>query len=194
MNEPHYTEKVIKLIRHAEVCSKQHRHDCIESMDLFLGAILVNDGVLKEMLEMTEPHMKQIEKVAADMSPEHAEKQTRMPFSLPLSKISGEIWDTSLSIMGRYNQIFLNEGHIIKAFYQHLGNSVQLREKLKGIPHERILRSVTMPRDLTVDLHKCDWTVEAASDVLIVRVLKSEQGPFLSWMKECLVPNDGASL
>lgn len=184
MIELQYTNKVNKLIRNAHMIAEKNHHTSVQSMDLYLGAAHVKEGTLREMHHHLEPYMKQIENISTIIPSEPSDTERIGRFSIPLSTQARKVWNTSIEVMKRYNQTFLNEGHIIKAFYTHLPEHPQLHKELNPIPHDRIIRSVTSARDLTVYLLNKDWSYEVAPEFQICPVQAEDEKELLKWVDE----------
>jgi GNAT superfamily N-acetyltransferase len=183
MKAPQLTHKVIKLIQQADRMAKRHHHASIQSIDLFIGASLVKEGALKEMHDLLEPYTDKIERLIETLTLEPSSGILMEPFSIPLSSHAHKIWTSSIDIMKRYNQTFLNEGHIIQAFFSHITSHPQLEQVLMEIPKKQILQSVTTARDLTVNLLTNDWNYNELQGVVISKVQPNEEEAFLSWVK-----------
>jgi GNAT superfamily N-acetyltransferase len=138
------TDKVKQLIKFAEEISEGP----VEPVDLFLGAALVKKGTLLEMYLMIEDELHDL--LVLNRAREEI-SVTHVDFSLPVSKSVESLWNRALEIMNKYNQIYLNEGHVLKAFYQCW--SAEEQEFLQSLPHERIKETVTTARDLLVSLN-----------------------------------------
>lgn len=184
MIEIQYTFKVNKLIQNAHLIAERNHHKSIQSMDLYLGAAQVKEGTLREMYHLIEPYMEQTENISNIIPSEPVDTEPIDRFSIPLSTLARKVWNTSIEVMKRYNQTFLNEGHIIKAFYAHLPEHSQLQKELKAIPHERIIGSVTTARDLTVYLLNKDWGYEADLEFQISPVQAEDEKELLLWVEE----------
>ncbi|MFC7783704.1 GNAT family N-acetyltransferase [Rossellomorea sp. GCM10028870] len=184
MIELQYTHKVNKLIQNAHMIAERNHHTSIQSMDFFLGAAHVKEGTLREMYHLMEPFMEQIENISTIIPSEPPDTERIDCFSIPLSTHARKVWNTSIGVMKRYNQTFLNEGHIIKAFYAHLPEHPQLQKELNAIPHERIIRSVTTARDLTVYLLNKDWKYEVNPAVQVSPVQGEDEKELLVWVEE----------
>ena len=183
MKAPHFTHKVIKLFQQADRIAERHHHASIQSIDLLIGASLVKEGALKEMHYLLEPYTDKIERLIETLTPEPSSGNWIEPFSMPLSSHAHKIWTSSIDIMKRYNQTFLNEGHIIHAFFSHIPSHPQLEQGLMEIPKKQIIQSVTTARDLTVNLLTNDWINKELQGVVISMVQPNEEEDFLSWVK-----------
>lgn len=183
MIAPRYTNKVKKLIHQAHRSAEKREHKSIETMDLFLGASLVREGTLREMHDLVDPYREEVERVVRALPREAYTDIRKEPFSLPLSTQASRIWTDSIGIMKRYNQSYLNEGHIIKSFYANLPEDSKLKQALSPLPNESIIQSVTTARDLTVLLSNKDWVFKEDPNVYISTVQEYEKEGFLSWVK-----------
>ena len=183
MKAPRLTHKVQQMIQQAHELAERNQHESIQSIDLFMGAALVRKGTLREMHDLIEPYMDEIEGLIKSLSPEASSGIWIESFSKPPSLNTLKIWNASIDIMKRYNQTFLNEGHIIKAFYSLLSEHPELESGLKVVPKECIMQSVTSSRDLTVDLLSRDWSFKEDGQVEISFVHIKEKDALLSWSK-----------
>ncbi|WP_064091298.1 GNAT family N-acetyltransferase [Rossellomorea aquimaris] len=177
------TNKVKTLIQHAESRAKSSNRESVGSLDLFLGAALVKEGTLLEMYHLIEPYKDQLESIYEDTPCEKSSLERIVPFTMSLSTKAMRIWKTSVEVMRRYNQTFLNEGHIIKAFYTHLHENPQLKYELKGLPHEEIIQCATTARDLIVNVVKKDWSYSIDSSILIKQVQHHDQNALTQFVE-----------
>ncbi|MCA1058488.1 GNAT family N-acetyltransferase [Rossellomorea aquimaris] len=178
---PCLTHKVHKLIKQAHELAERNQHTYIQSIDLFLGAALVKEGTLREMHDLLEPYSEQLERLLKTLSPEPSSGIVIDSHSMPVSLNTLNIWNVSVNIMKRYNQTYLNEGHIIKAFFSLLSEQPQLEQGLQIVPQESIIQSVTVARNLSVHLLTRDWSLRKADQVKISSVQAYEKEHFLSW-------------
>ncbi len=181
MKAPRLTQKVQQMIQQAHELAERNQHASIQSIDLFMGAALVRKGTLREMHDLIEPNLDEIEGLIKSLSPEASSGIWIESFSKPPSLNTLKIWNASIDIMKRYNQTFLNEGHIIKAFYSLLSDHPELESGLKVVRKESIMQSVTSSRDLTVDLLNRDWSFKEDGQVEIRFVDIKEKDALLSW-------------
>jgi GNAT superfamily N-acetyltransferase len=184
MKVPRYTSKVIELFQQAHKVAEVNRHTSIQSIDIFIGASLMKKGTLMEMHYLVEPYTNELEKLIGRLPPEPSSGVLMEYFSMPLSSYARQIWIASIDIMDQYNQTFLNEGHIIKAFFSLLSEQPQLKQGMKDLPWRSILQSVTTARDLTVNLLNKDWNSNEDLNVEIRNVQSYEKEDFLSWVED----------
>ena len=178
------TKKVKSLILQAESKAKSSHRDSIGSLDLFLGATSIKEGTLLEMYHLIEPHKEQLERIYEAIPSEKSNLERIFPFTMPLSTHAMKIWKTSLVIMRKYNQTFLNEGHIIKAFYTHLHEQPLLKYELKGLPHEEIIQCTTTARDLIVNVLNKDWSCPIDASIQIKQVEHHDQNDLLQFVED----------
>jgi hypothetical protein len=160
------TDKVKQLIKNAEAISDSALHP----VDLFLGAALVKKGTLLEMYLLIE---EAIPGLLSSKTETDGTAVQHKDFSVGISPRTEILWNRALEIMSRYNQIYLNEGHIIKAFYQIW--TEEERALLSSLPHERIQESVTTARDLIVSMNVYQKKEFTNHDVTIRRAVKTDE-------------------
>ncbi|WP_456274376.1 GNAT family N-acetyltransferase [Bacillus sp. AK031] len=166
MTDYYLTEKVQQLIKNAEAICKGP----LQPVDLFLGAALVKKGTLLEMFLLIEEEMHGL------LSGRAGTEETAVPhkdFSIGISPSTEILWNRSLEIMTRYDQIYLNEGHIIKAFYQTW--TEEERALMSSLPHERIQESVTTARDLIVSMNVYQKKEMTNRELTILRAAKTDE-------------------
>ncbi|MGF2616705.1 GNAT family N-acetyltransferase [Rossellomorea vietnamensis] len=169
------TNKVKSLISYAETISEGP----VEPLDLFLGAALVKKGTLLEMYLLVEEEIHDLlvlKRAKEEMSLTHKD------FSTSISKRTEQVWKRALEIMNNYNQQYLNEGHVIKAFYQLW--SEDERRFLKELPHERIKAAVTTARDLLVSMNTYSKKEFKSGQAVIERAGKKDQQAVLKFVEE----------
>jgi hypothetical protein len=166
------TDKVKQLIKNAEgICV-----NALQPVDLFIGAALVKKGTLLEMYLLMEA---EIPRLLSSIKEMDGAAIRHKDFSIAISPKTESLWNRALEIMNGYNQIYLNEGHIIKAFYQTW--TEEERTLMKCLPHERIQESVTTARDLIVSMNayqKKEWN---NSELTIRRAEKNDEEKVLGF-------------
>jgi hypothetical protein len=165
LNAYRLTEKVRQLIEEAERISVRKKQSSLQSMDFFLGAANVKEGTLLEMFNLMDGRIEEFGNL--ERTEEMIYGHAFWPFSLPLSVQSFEIWQEAIAIMKRYNQIYMNEGHILKAFFQFAEKDAVLRSRLYTLPYEQLYKTVTSARDLSVYLMDHDWDAGDLPSVVI---------------------------
>jgi hypothetical protein len=175
MEQYYLTDKVKQLIENAEEISEGP----IEPVDLFIGAALVKKGTLLEMYLMMEDEIHDL--LVLNRSREEVSIPHR-DFSRTVTIRVEHIWNRALEIMKNYNQIYLNEGHIIKAFYQLW--SAEEQEFLNGLPHERIKESVTTARDLLVSMNAYSKKELSNPRVIIKRAVAEDEDMLMNFTAE----------
>jgi N-acetylglutamate synthase-like GNAT family acetyltransferase len=165
LNAYRLTEKVKQLIAEAERISERKNQSSLQSMDFFLGAANVKEGTLLEMFNLMDGRIEEFDNL--ERTQEMVYGGAFWPFSLPLSEQSFEIWQDAIGIMKRYNQIYLNEGHLLKAFFQFAEKDAVLKSRLYTLPYEQLYETVTSARDLSVYLLDHEWDVDALPSVEI---------------------------
>ncbi|MEL3973628.1 GNAT family N-acetyltransferase [Rossellomorea oryzaecorticis] len=164
MNAFRLTEKVRQLIVEAEQISERKNQSSLQSVDFFLGAANVKEGTLLEMFNLMDGRIEEF--VNLERTEEVVYGDAIWPFRLPLSVQSFEIWQEAIAIMKRYNQTYLNEGHILKAFFQFAEKDAVLSSRLYTLPYEQLYKTVTSARDLSVYLMDHDWDVDDLPSVV----------------------------
>ncbi|WP_409251036.1 GNAT family N-acetyltransferase [Bacillus sp. SCS-153A] len=173
METYHLTDKVKELIRNAEEISEGP----VEPVDLFIGAALVKKGTLLEMYLLVEDDIHDflvLNRSSEKVSVYHKD------FSSTVTQRVDSLWNRALEIMTNYNQIYLNEGHVIKAFYQMWTPDEQ--EFLRGLPHDKIKESVTTARDLIVPMNTYSEREFTNNNVLIKRAGTGDRDTVLSFV------------
>lgn len=169
------TNKVKSLISNAEAVSEGP----VEPVDLFLGAALVRKGTLLEMYLLMEEEIHDL------LVLKRAKEEVSVPhkdFSRSISRRTEQVWNRALEIMQNYNQLYLNEGHIIKAFYQYWSEEEQ--QFLKALPHEKIKAAVTTARDLLVSLNTYTKKEISGQQAVIKRAEQEDETAVMKFVEE----------
>ncbi|MCA1054493.1 GNAT family N-acetyltransferase [Rossellomorea aquimaris] len=175
------TGKVKKLIAEAERIAERKNHRFIQSVDLFIGASQVKEGTLLEMHHLVEENVHLLDEYGAHEKNECG--QGSWPFSLPLSAEARTIWMSAVEIMKRYNQIYLNEGHVLKAFFRVAEKEESALSALRAMDYEKLYQTVTAARDLIVYLPGSEWNVEKVPSVNIRQASTEDREDVVSFVR-----------
>ncbi|WP_409293756.1 GNAT family N-acetyltransferase [Peribacillus sp. SCS-26] len=138
-----YSDRLIRVIRIAER-EANSRESAVDSIHIWLGLLLENSGPLAEVNQQYSDLLPFMLIQAEKQPPGRGESNIR-PF---MEKVTHEIsilMGRALDEMKRYNQVVMNEGHVIRGL---CGLTHSLSEKKK----EEILKIAAMPRDMFVHL------------------------------------------
>lgn len=143
-----------RMKRVVSIASEQH--NCLNSCQLLNAMLNERTGVLNDLY----CHLKTKDQTIEDvLNYSHIDDQV-VYFDLlecQLTKDLSDIIDKAIKLMTKYNQVYLNEGHILRYLLKH--------DKIKNIFEEdllqRVLNLTTRSRDMKVDL--CNYEKQDVS-------------------------------
>ncbi|HEK9103565.1 GNAT family N-acetyltransferase [Bacillus cereus] len=150
MKEFKFTKRVNRIFQIASKEAEYHEH-IIQPLDLFIGACKEGTGVCGE-LYMYLFHSIGIDFVAKFKQLQQTEFQDKRYIEVQEYNVSYktmEILQLAKRKMERFNQVYVNEGHIVSVILQR---DEEIQNLIGEDMRQRILHIVSVPRDMTVDL------------------------------------------
>ncbi|MBM6618010.1 GNAT family N-acetyltransferase [Bacillus suaedaesalsae] len=142
----------------------------VEPVHLFIGATIEGTGVCGELyLYLTRVLGSNFTSNILGAKNDGKEKESYLINGAKFSTDTLEIFKKAQEEMFRYNQIYINEGHLLATLMQHY-NIPFITEEMK----EDILSLTSVPRDLTVRLSDFNQNDVQDSKVEIRRVKKED--------------------
>lgn len=147
MNDIFVTERLNKVFEIAKARIAIGSNEYLISNNLFSALLKENSGVLRELKEYFGDRVKYFIEIGDDSKEAHEiiySKLLNCQVSMELDKVL----QCSLRLMKKYNQIYLNEGHILNC----LLSMSDLKTELSKDEIEGALKIVSKSRDLLVSL------------------------------------------
>lgn len=150
--------------------------------DIFIGALHERTGVLGELFLMGQFDLRRFKDV---WHGEVVEPSVLCPpFQAPVSASLVEVMEQARERAGQYNQVFINEGHMIEALLEVASVSTLLRCSTSRITKNDVLQLVCSPRDLAVHLEGCMLDTSPAIGVArIRRATSNDRNAVLSYIQ-----------
>lgn len=160
-------QKIISLSEEEVVCNN---YEVLYPIDLFIALLKERTGTLGELYLKLKVDLSVFYNVSAELSRKDNDI-THDLFSCKVSTELVEVFDKAVSVMNRYGQVFLNEGHVIKAMFS-LDNEVV---KLFNENEKRLILDIaTKSRDLIVPLKSYNKEFEPNSKYIVKRAEQSD--------------------
>jgi len=157
------TDRMLRIIRNTENEVKSSKNEVIRPEHLLLACFLENTGVLGEISLKCDIDIKSIRTSIDRMNVGLNQYSTSEFFNVPVSKELLTVMDLAVEYMKKYKQVYLNEGHILKALIKTNVAETFLTEDQKQI----ILTLGTNSRDMIT--HLGNYTFPETSSQIIVR-------------------------
>lgn len=139
-----FTDRMLSIIKSAEKEARMSDFNVIHPFHLLIGCLEERGGALGEI------------SLKCNLNPgllsgavQNTQRLTQSEFfSIPVTDEVIDIFDTAIAFMHRYNQVFVNEGHLLKALLADSTISGRLSEDMK----KTILTLGTSSRDMITHL------------------------------------------
>ena len=147
LKEVKLTKRVEKAFNRAEVVCQKAKSNCLMPEHLLIGCLDEGSTIMSEAMQKSGLDHKYLKNSYDPHAEEHLYGYYH-PFSIPVCQSTKLVLERAISYMRSYNQIFLNEGHVLKALIKN-GQTESLLTQEQNI----ILLSIaTVSRDLSLDL------------------------------------------
>lgn len=145
------TRNVRKIFQLAEEETKQTNWDIVSPVHLFLGCLQTKSSISSELRQVSNLDVSIVRQRLCQFAKhiEHISYQSEY-FNMPISKKTLGTIQLARKYMQKYKQVYINEGHIIKALLDVQDN--QELDILSDLNKDDILRITTVPRDMIVQL------------------------------------------
>ena len=151
--------------------------DAIYPINIFLALLLENTGTLKNLNNQYNKYINNLYDLSININKKKIQKRIYHPFfTHSISSTTLEVINKSLVIMNSTNQIYLNEGHLLKAIFSSANEikdffssySRPLNESETDIHTENRRASVTYERQGDTD----DWGESHAHSDIYYRLYR----------------------
>ncbi|PGZ95567.1 GNAT family N-acetyltransferase, partial [Bacillus pseudomycoides] len=145
------TQNVHKIFQLTEEEAKQTDLDIVLPVHLFLGCLQTKSSIGFELRQVSNLGVSIVRQRLCQSTKyiEHISYQSEY-FNMPISEKTLEVIQLAEKYMQKYKQVYINEGHIIKALFDVQDN--QDLDILSDLNKDDILRVTTIPRDMIVQL------------------------------------------
>ena len=155
----HLTKRLQTIFNRAENEARSAKSDVLMPSHMLLAFLQEKTGVFGEISLNSHIDVTLIRSENINLT-ENSEGKIKSPyFKIPITNEVVKIIEESISYMKRYNQIYLNEGHVLRA----LIDSDKVDEYLSNEQKNILLNLGTTARDLIVNLDNYEFP-EISSD------------------------------
>lgn len=141
------TKQMEKAFMLAEQECQKENIQCIWPLHLLIGCLDEGSFPVKEAIEKSGINIDLIRDSIVNADGEYSLAICK-PFNIPLSQGTKEVIDQAIKYMANYNQIFLNEGHVLKAIITTGQADGHLSEEQK----QAIMTISVVSRDMLLNL------------------------------------------
>jgi N-acetylglutamate synthase-like GNAT family acetyltransferase len=145
------TKQMEKAFMLAELECLKENNQCIWPLHLLIGCLDEGSFPVKEAIEKSGINIDLIRDSIVNADGEYSLAICK-PFNIPLSQGTKEVIDQAIKYMANYNQIFLNEGHVLKAIITTGQADGHLSEEQK----QAIMTISVVSRDMLLNLTDYD--------------------------------------
>ncbi|MEW8970634.1 MAG: GNAT family N-acetyltransferase [Mesobacillus sp.] len=147
LNEVKLTKQMAKVFSIAEQECKQRESRCLMPEHLFLGCLDGGSYPIKEAIQKSGMDIDSLKNSCSHFH-ENLSLVICEPIKTPFCQSTKLVIDQAISYMRNYNQIFLNEGHVLKALIK----SGHTDRVLTPEQQNTFLSLATVSRDMYLDL------------------------------------------
>lgn len=176
-----YTDRSLRILKYAEM-EAERTTKIVYPIHLLLGVLLERTSVCAE-LSINYPNLSEIiNKKVTDIQFDKEDKGLNYePFTLNISQTTKRVLAQAENQMKRFNQVYLNEGHIVVAIFKV--NDRLTRAIIDGLDVPLILEIVSLPRDMIVSLKDYSFPTLPKSRITY-RKAKQKDAPSLKTFVE----------
>lgn len=166
-----FTNRTLRIIKNAEFEAKKTTN-IVYPIHLFLSMTQEKTGVCAEV-NMYNPYLSEIlnERFMALYTTNHEIGMVYEPFTINISTSTLQVLEIANSRMKRFNQIFINEGHLADAIFR--SDDLLTRLLFEGLEVENIIGILCNPRDMLVSLKNYSVSIDLIDGI---NFRKAEQG------------------
>lgn len=165
------TNRLQRIISLAQNHVIENNYKVLYPIDLFLAILQEKTGILGELYLKLEIDFTVLLKISAQLT-RSDKANSHFLFNCKVSDKIVEILEKAESNMNKYGQIYLNEGHVIKAL---LSSENEVNYFIKDKERELILDITTTCRDLAVYLENYQEVNLKPTSFIVKRAEKSDQ-------------------
>lgn len=176
-----FTERCLRIINYAELEARMNA-DIIYPVHLLKGLLLERTGVCAELYIHYPDLIEVVEKRLKELRFAHNEEGiSYKPFSENISPSANQVLEIARERMQRFNQVYINEGHILDAIFRV--NDQSIDGIFEGLDMSRIFEIVAYPRDMIVSLRDYSFPDIPATNITIRRVEQSDAALLKSFVQ-----------
>ncbi|WP_121614247.1 GNAT family N-acetyltransferase [Mesobacillus foraminis] len=167
-----FTERCLRILNYAE-SEAIKKTKVIYPVHLLMGILLERTGVCAELninypslIKIVNERVKEMQFVREDKGISYE------PFTTNISPITKHVLDIASDRMKRFNQVYINEGHLLDAIFRV--NDQSTKKILEGLDVSRIFEIVAYPRDMIVSLKEYSLPKIPSTNITYKRVEQSD--------------------
>ena len=171
-----FTSRMQRIIRNAEREALQSKAGIVKSAHLLIACLYEKGGALGDLILHTDISLNSIRDTAELTNAYQTMKVDY--FDCLITVEVAKVTDVAVNYMNHYNQIFVNEGHLLKALITTKALDSYLSRKTREI----ILRLGTTSRDMFT--HLGNYTFPVINTKGIRKVRLEDEEIFVAFVKE----------
>ncbi|MEK4670958.1 GNAT family N-acetyltransferase [Niallia sp. FSL R7-0271] len=177
-----YTDRSLRILKYAEI-EAEKTNQVVYPVHLLLGILLDRTGVCAELYinypSLTEILNELVYKMQLDEADEGIDYQ---PFTINISKTTKRVLETANNRMKHFNQVYLNEGHIVDAIFKI--NDPLTNKIIDGLDVSLILEIVSYPRDMIVSLKDYSIPTISTNNITFRRAKQSDAASLKTFVEK----------
>ncbi len=175
-----YSKRALRIFNYAETEAKK-TNSIVYPLHLLVGTLIERTGVCSELHSKYPDLLGVLIEHSLKKQPSCEQIPGCPPFSRPLSISTKQVLDHAFQAMERYNQVYINEGLIIKSI-MNLPETLTTSVK-DALDIEGILGIMSVPRDMIVSLKNYSFPYMADGEADIRKAEKNDIAPLKSFVK-----------
>jgi N-acetylglutamate synthase-like GNAT family acetyltransferase len=174
-----FTERMLRVISIAEIEIKKTNCRVLTPVHLFIACIIERTGVLGEISLKCNFDIISLRAMSKEMNNQtlHKPSNESTVFTVPITEEVQKVMKVALGYMKRYSQVYLNEGHLLKA----LITTSALENYLSNESKDIILSIGTRPRDMITHLR--EYTFPETNTKNIKKVTRDQYEELVQFLK-----------
>ncbi|GLC89924.1 GNAT family N-acetyltransferase [Lysinibacillus piscis] len=176
-----FTERSLRIFKYAEK-EAERTNKMVYPVHLLLGMLLEKTGVCAE-LSINYPNIRDIlnKRVKELYSTQDEKGINHAPFTTTISLSTQQVLEIANSRMKRFNQVYLNEGHLVDAIFR--SNDPSTMAIIGNMDVSRILEIVSYPRDMVASLREYSFPHIPTSTIIFRKVEQSDATSLKSFVQ-----------
>ena len=178
-----FSERTIRILKNAEKEALMTNQDVVQPIHLLIACLHEKNGAFGEIVLKTKLEIPILRMMATKQTRESEPVQSDY-FKIPISKEVHQIITQAKSYMERYNQIYINEGHILKALLA----SGEIDRFVTKEDKQLFLTLGTTARDMIKHIGNYTFPNLTMNTVQVRKVMHSDKTDLLSFLETNFSP------
>ncbi|MDD1501911.1 GNAT family N-acetyltransferase [Lysinibacillus sp. CNPSo 3705] len=172
------TNRMLRIFKNAEKEAASSQHKVLQPIHFLLACLKEKEGVLGEIVLKCTIDEASIRNLMHELDLKSDKKVTSHTlFNVPITNDVLTVLEQATFYMQNYNQVYINEGHLLKALIR----ANMLDEFVSEEDKKMILKLGTTSRDMVAHLHNYQFPVSISSNIR--RVNRDDKSKLLHFVE-----------